>query len=200
LERARRALFDERRIRALTPADRTLLCNAFEALVADLERHAFKEQALHGEPHDTNYLITSDGLRWIDLEAACRGPQEWDLAFLSADACTQFPDIDHELLRLQPPSANGEVSTQLTRAGHGVGRFACLSGGPRVVADFVAAPDEYEKWSACRRCPRCTEARAASLAAPTWTDVASAPTNTEQQGSADSRELGLPFPVRPGPK
>lgn len=100
LDRARRALFDDRRIGALRRDDRMLLRGAFETLVAEVEGHAFSEQALHGEPHDGNLLVTTGGLRWIDFEAACRGPLEWDLAFLSADACTQFPHTDHELLRL----------------------------------------------------------------------------------------------------
>ncbi len=54
-----------------------------------------------------------NGLRWIwiDLEGACRGPQEWDLAFLSADACTQFPDIDHELLKLLRTLNSARVAT-----------------------------------------------------------------------------------------
>ena len=41
--------------------------------------------------------------------------------------------------------------------------------------DDALATDESEKWSACRRCPRCAEARAASLAAPTWADIAFRP-------------------------
>lgn len=111
LDRARLALFDDRRIGALPRDDRTLLRNAFEALVAEVEGHASNEQPLHGEPHDANLLVTPGGLRWIDFEAACRGPLEWDLAFLSADACAQFPRTDHELLRVLRTLNSARVAT-----------------------------------------------------------------------------------------
>lgn len=39
-------------------------------------------QALHGDAHPGNLLPTRDGWRWNDLEDACRGPVEWDLACL----------------------------------------------------------------------------------------------------------------------
>jgi Ser/Thr protein kinase RdoA (MazF antagonist) len=111
LERTRRALFDDRRISALRSADRTFLRTAFEALVADVEKRTLTERALHGEPHDSNFLLTSAGLRWIDFEATCRGPLEWDLAFLGADACTQFRDVDNELLNLLRTLNSARVAT-----------------------------------------------------------------------------------------
>ncbi|MDQ3108110.1 MAG: aminoglycoside phosphotransferase family protein, partial [Actinomycetota bacterium] len=36
--------------------------------------------ALHGEPHGANVVATGAGPRWIDFEAACTGPLEYDLA------------------------------------------------------------------------------------------------------------------------
>lgn len=111
LERARRALSDDCRISALRSADRTFLRTAFESLVADVEGRTLTERALHGEPHDGNFLVTRAGLRWIDFEATCRGPLEWDLAFLAADACTQFPNVDNELLNLLRTLNSARVAT-----------------------------------------------------------------------------------------
>jgi Phosphotransferase enzyme family len=44
------------------------------------------EQALHGDAHAGNLLRTAAGPRWVDLEDTCRGPAEWDLACLVANA------------------------------------------------------------------------------------------------------------------
>ncbi len=38
--------------------------------------------ALHGDAHPGNLLATPDGWRWTDLEDACAGPRQWDLACL----------------------------------------------------------------------------------------------------------------------
>lgn len=40
-------------------------------------------QALHGDPHPGNVLMTPRGPVWADLEDACRGPVAWDLACLA---------------------------------------------------------------------------------------------------------------------
>jgi Ser/Thr protein kinase RdoA (MazF antagonist) len=100
LERARRALADDRLVAALPPADRAFLRAAYDDLLADLAGRAFAERALHGEPHWGNYLLTPAGPRWIDFESACRGPLEWDLAFLPDEVQTPFGPVDHELLAL----------------------------------------------------------------------------------------------------
>lgn len=57
------------------------------------------QQLLHGEPHPGNLLRTKDGLLFIDLETACRGPVEFDLAHAPEEVDEYYPDIDHELLR-----------------------------------------------------------------------------------------------------
>ena len=77
--------------------------------VADIEqldrrfgREAVREpeQPLHGEPHEANRLHTAAGIRWIDFEDACRGPIEWDLAFLPERSLAAFGQVDRELLDL----------------------------------------------------------------------------------------------------
>ncbi len=111
LERTRTALFDDLRIAALAPVERAFLRAAFTDLVSRLEARAFPEQRLHGEPHTGNYLLTPNGLRWIDFEDACRGPVEWDLAFLPADGVATFKDVDVDLLALLQPLNSARVAT-----------------------------------------------------------------------------------------
>jgi aminoglycoside phosphotransferase (APT) family kinase protein len=100
LRRAQGALWDDSRIAALATDDRVFLRTAFADLLIRLDGHAFPEQGLHGDPASGNYLMTPSGLRWIDFESACRGPLEWDLAFLSDDARAAFTDVDAQLLEL----------------------------------------------------------------------------------------------------
>jgi hypothetical protein len=111
LERARAALFDDRRAAALSPSDRTFLRASFDDLVANVAQHRFEERALHGEPHDGNRLLTKSGLRWIDFEAACWGPVEWDLAFLPDDARGAFAKIDTDLLAVLQILNSARVAT-----------------------------------------------------------------------------------------
>jgi len=73
--------------------------------------HSYAEQPLHGEAHDRNLLSTPDGLRWIDLEGACVGPLEWDLAFLPEEAVGVFPEADTELLGLLRTLNSARVAT-----------------------------------------------------------------------------------------
>ena len=54
---------------------------------------------LHGDAHTGNVMLTAGGPRWIDLEDACVGPVEWDLASrtLGADVVAAYPgaiDLD----------------------------------------------------------------------------------------------------------
>ena len=111
LERTRIALFDDRRMAALPEQDRFFLREAFEELIGSLNGLTFPEQAIHGEPHNGNCLATSEGLRWIDFEDACRGPVEWDLAFLTAEARGNFENIDRPLLELLTTLNSARVAT-----------------------------------------------------------------------------------------
>ena len=56
------------------------------------------EHRLHGEPHDGNRLVTTAGIRWIDFESCCKGPLEWDLAFLQSEFDAELGDVDYDLL------------------------------------------------------------------------------------------------------
>jgi hypothetical protein len=65
---------------------------------------------LHGDSHFNNVLWTPDGPQWTDLENACRGPIEYDLACLlwrsapgTGDAVAAYGPYDADLVsRLEP--------------------------------------------------------------------------------------------------
>ena len=108
---ARAALADDRKMAALPPDDRLMLRGAFDRLRAEVDKHGYTEQPLHGEAHRGNLLATPMGLRWIDLEGVCVGPLEWDLAFLPEEALSVFPVVDTELLRLLRTLNSARVAT-----------------------------------------------------------------------------------------
>ena len=84
---------------ALADADRELLSNTLESGRRSIGDRGAAEQLLHGEPHPGNVLSTKDGLLFIDLEACCRGPVEFDLAHVPEEVGVRYPDADQELLR-----------------------------------------------------------------------------------------------------
>jgi len=53
---------------------------------ARVEQGRARAVPVHGDAHSGNALRTPDGPRWIDLEDACLGPVEWDLACLVSTA------------------------------------------------------------------------------------------------------------------
>ena len=66
-------------------------------------------QALHGDAHLFNCIQTSAGPVWHDLETACRGPREYDLAALVLD--DRSGDSDPEARRAL--AAYGSYDEQL---------------------------------------------------------------------------------------
>jgi Phosphotransferase enzyme family len=111
LRRARIALDDDVSMAALPLEDRATLRSAIDRLLPEVRGRPWHERTLHGEPHGGNLLATPAGLRWIDLEAVCRGPIEWDLSFLQDAALRTFPPVDHELLRLLRTLNSARVAT-----------------------------------------------------------------------------------------
>jgi hypothetical protein len=65
---------------ALTPSDLTLLRGVYERVAAVLRTPIGPVQALHGDAHTHNVLVTAEGLLWTDFEDTCCGPLAWDLA------------------------------------------------------------------------------------------------------------------------
>jgi aminoglycoside phosphotransferase (APT) family kinase protein len=82
----------------LVDADRELLTNTLRVLRESICTHGAPEQLLHGEPHPGNVLRTNRGLVFIDLETCCRGPVEFDLAYVPEDVCVQYPSAHPQLL------------------------------------------------------------------------------------------------------
>lgn len=88
LPRAGRADDVRRMLAPLPPSgDIELLC--------ELSARELPEgQALHGDAHLFNCIPTAAGPVWHDLETACRGPREYDLAALVLSDRSEEPDPD----------------------------------------------------------------------------------------------------------
>ncbi|HUQ62697.1 MAG TPA: aminoglycoside phosphotransferase family protein [Acidimicrobiales bacterium] len=111
IRRSRRILEARSRIPALAADDRALLEEVFDALLPTIEGAAFDSRPLHGEPHEGNRVLTPLGIRWLDFETACRGPVEWDLAFLPEGARANFSTIDEDLLAVLSSLNSARVAT-----------------------------------------------------------------------------------------
>ena len=90
---------DRERVPALRESDRILLTSTFSSATRLISERGVVEQVLHGEPHPGNVLNTATGPRIIDLETACRGPVEFDLAHVPQEVSADYPDLDQALLR-----------------------------------------------------------------------------------------------------
>jgi len=88
--------------RAQTPhlrdADRELLSNTLRTLTWAIGQRDAAEQLLHGEPHPGNLLKTKNGLLFTDLETCCRGTVEFDVAQVTEEVSTLYPESDQDLL------------------------------------------------------------------------------------------------------
>ncbi len=110
LDRAARVLAAPSALPELAVVDRELLARSFGDLRATVAGFAAPERVLHGGAHSGNLLKTSAGLRWIDLDTVCRGPLEWDLAHLPAEAAAPFPEADQALLATMRLLVSAEVA------------------------------------------------------------------------------------------
>jgi hypothetical protein len=95
IDRANRLLQDSAATPSLTAADRALGRRAHARLM-QLVTALGDATGLHAEPHDGNIVWGAYGPVLIDFEAACRGPVEWDLAYLPPAALDAFPGRDQE--------------------------------------------------------------------------------------------------------
>jgi hypothetical protein len=83
----------------LPDADRELLSSTLRSLRRAVVERGAAEQLLHGEPHPGNLLRTKHGLLFADLETACRGPVEFDIAHAPEAVSTHYPDADQQLVQ-----------------------------------------------------------------------------------------------------
>lgn len=95
----------------LHPEDGEILRETFRRDLVAVESAQFEECRLHGEPHDGNRIVTSEGVRWIDFESCCIGPLEWDLAFQPDEVVHLFPGPDLVLLALLRRLNSARVAT-----------------------------------------------------------------------------------------
>ena len=99
LEAAAALFADPTATSELSASDRRLTASIYEKLLPRLATVA-AQSGLHGEPHSDNVVWTRNGPLFVDFEAACAGPVEWDLAYLPEQAHPAFPERDEELLSL----------------------------------------------------------------------------------------------------
>jgi hypothetical protein len=88
LPRSGRAVDVSAMLAPLAPSDDIELLRELAA------RELPEGQALHGDAHLFNCIQTAAGPVWHDLETACRGPREYDLAALVVDDRSQGPDTE----------------------------------------------------------------------------------------------------------
>jgi Ser/Thr protein kinase RdoA (MazF antagonist) len=93
----RGVLADHAAVAAISAQDRRVLQDAVQLVVPATEGSV----ALHTEPHDRNRLTWKGAVVYIDFEAACTGPLEWDLAYLADEvAAAVWPEHDRALRRV----------------------------------------------------------------------------------------------------
>lgn len=69
----------------LTAEEHAVLLAEHAEVLAGIEGRGTEEVVLHGDAHRGNLLRSATGdWLWNDLEEACRGPVEWDLAVLAS--------------------------------------------------------------------------------------------------------------------
>ena len=83
----------------LPDADRGLLTNTLRSLRRAVVERGGAEQLLHGEPHPGNLLRTKNGLLFADLETACRGPVEFDIAHAPEAVSAHYEGADQQLVQ-----------------------------------------------------------------------------------------------------
>lgn len=72
----------------------------YASLRGGLAKTGRKWQPLHGDAHLGNVVIGDSGAIWMDLEADCLRPLEWDVVNLPASMWPQFGNLDLGLMRL----------------------------------------------------------------------------------------------------
>jgi hypothetical protein len=84
----------------LPEKDRLFLCELHQTIRADIGVTSLDYQPLHGECHLNQAILSPSGVRWLDFEAACLGPKEWDLAALDEEGVRAYGGADPSLLAL----------------------------------------------------------------------------------------------------
>ena len=115
LREVRGLLDDHLATAALGSAGRALLDEAIEFVAVDVERSE-TGAVLHGELHDGNRLSHKGNIVYLDLEAACTGPLEWDLAYFPERVVEEvWPGHNRALRRRLRVGVSACVSTYCWR-------------------------------------------------------------------------------------
>jgi hypothetical protein len=84
----------------LPTGGRVFLCSLYRTVMEALGNRVFVASALHGDCHPGQIIATTSGLLWLDFEAACQGPKEWDVAGVERQAVKAYGPVDAGLLSL----------------------------------------------------------------------------------------------------
>jgi hypothetical protein len=84
----------------LLEKDRLFLYKLRQTISAHIAMAPLDYQPLHGECHLNQAISSSSGVRWLDFEAACLGPKEWDLEVLDHVGVSAYGTADTSLLTL----------------------------------------------------------------------------------------------------
>jgi len=98
LEAAAATVLDSAAVAPLPAADRALLHRLHVELRAQIDAAAVRLQPIHGDARPGNLLQTNNGLHWMDFEAVCLGPVEWDTASMPLGTEAWLPDADTALV------------------------------------------------------------------------------------------------------
>jgi hypothetical protein len=90
---------------------------ALDAVIGEgIEATCDRSVIIHGEPHDSNFVLHHSRLMVIDFEAVCLGPIEWDAAFFADEIVADvWPESDPALVAQLRAVVSATVSTYCWR-------------------------------------------------------------------------------------
>jgi len=100
IDEAAGLLRDPENVPLLPEEDRLFLCRLYETVRAKIGAVSLNYQPLHGECHLGQAVSSPSGVRWLDFEAACVGPKEWDVAAFDEEGVSAYGTADPALLAL----------------------------------------------------------------------------------------------------
>jgi Ser/Thr protein kinase RdoA (MazF antagonist) len=98
LDAAGAMLADPAALGRLDASDRALLHRLYVELRGEIERSTVRLCPIHGDARAGNLLQSPAGPLWMDFEAVCLGPAEWDLASMPEGTEAWLPDVNAALL------------------------------------------------------------------------------------------------------
>ena len=98
LEAAEGMVVEPAAVAPLPASDRALLRRLYLELRAEIDGAPMRLRPIHGDARPGNLLQTGTGLLWMDFEAVCLGPAEWDATTMPAGTEAWLPDLDTSLL------------------------------------------------------------------------------------------------------